>query len=98
MGLAGGSLLDRVLGPVSRKLQVSIIVPTGLLGLPWPFLVPRRAAVTGAIGDPIEVRQQDAPDDAYVDEVLAELCDAMVGVFDAHKAAFGWGDKTLELL
>ena len=57
-----------------------------------------RAAVLGAIGDPIEVRQQAEPEDAYVEEVLAQLCDGMVAVFDAHKEAFGWGDKTLELL
>ena len=95
--LAGGRF-SALLEAISRTCQVSLIVPTGRLGLPWPFLIPRRAEVLGVIGEPVEVEQQDDPEDAYVEKVLGELCAAMVATFDAHKTGFGWADKTLELL
>ena len=66
--------------------------------LPFPFMVPRRAAITGVVGAPVEVVQMSQPTQAAVDAVHQQLCDQMVATFDAHKKSFGWKHCHLELL
>jgi hypothetical protein len=44
---------------------------------------------------PIPVVQCDDPSDEEVDRVHTILLSEMVSLFDAHKEAYGWGDKTL---
>ena len=83
---------------LSRTLKTSFILPYGRFGPGLPA-VPRRAAVLGVIGKPVEVGEACAePSDAEIDALHAKLCEAMVEAFDAQKGAFGWGDRELEIL
>ena len=61
--------------------------------------MPRRAVITTVVGDPVEVGPACAsPSEEVVNAIHAQLCDAMVAVFDVHKEAVGWGGRTLELI
>ena len=85
---------------LSRKFQVSLVIPYGRFGPGLPP-VPRRAAITAAVGKPVEVppcAPGEKPSDADVDKVHAALCEAMVATFDAQKEAFGWAGRELEIL
>ena len=83
---------------ISRCLKISLVLPYGRFGPGLPP-VPRRAVITTVVGDPVEVGPACAsPSEEVVNAIHAQLCDAMVAVFDVHKEAVGWGGRTLELI
>ena len=61
------------------------------IGLPIPYRIP----IVGALGPPIEVKQQDNPSNEYIFEIQGKLLKAMEELFDTHKSSYGWEDKTL---
>lgn len=66
----------------------------GRFGLPIPYRVP----IVGAMGRPIPVPLKAEPTEAEVEAMHQQLLEAMVQLFDEHKAAYGWGDKKLVIL
>ncbi|CAM9909492.1 unnamed protein product [Scytosiphon promiscuus] len=85
--------LPAVLENLSRMLKASLVLFWGRWGLPIPFKVP----LTFAIGDALEVEKNLSPSPEQVDAVHARFCEALAGVFDRWKGAYGWADKQLEL-
>ena len=51
-----------------------------------------------ACGEPIICPQTDAPSDELINEYHAKLMAGYMQVFEKHKAAYGWGDRTLKLV
>lgn len=39
-----------------------------------------------------------SPTDAEVDALHGQFCDALVALFDRHKATYGWESKRLQLV
>ncbi|CAM9441899.1 unnamed protein product [Hapterophycus canaliculatus] len=85
--------LPAVLENLSRMLKASLVLFWGRWGLPIPFKVP----LTFAVGESLEVEKNLSPSPEQVDAVHARFCEALVGVFDRWKGAYGWADKQLEL-
>lgn len=73
---------------------VALIVFWGRFLLPIPYRVP----ILGAMGKPIPVAKVDNPTQEQIDAVHAELLEAMVRLFDEHKASYGWEKKKLVIL
>ena len=59
--------------------------------LPLPYRIP----IVGVMAKPIPVTKCENPSAEDVDRVHAILVEEMVKLFDEHKEAYGWGDKTL---
>ena len=82
----------------SRAVQTSIVLFWGRWGLPVPFRTP----LLYAIGAPLDshLYQGGAGEDneAQVDVLHAQFCDALVKLFDSHKADYGWAHKTLRVV
>lgn len=73
---------------------MALIVFWGRFFLPIPYRVP----IFGAMGKPIAVPKVEHPTAEQVDAVHKELLEAMVRLFDEHKAAYGWEKKKLIIL
>ena len=83
---------------LSRKFQVSLVLPYGRFGPGLPP-VPRRAAITVVVGKPVEVGAAcENPTADEVDALHAKLCAEMTAAFDSQKAAFGWDGRSLEII
>ena len=59
---------------------------------------PYRKPVLVACGEPIMCPQTDAPSAELINEYHAKLMAGYMQVFEQHKAAYGWGDRTLKLV
>lgn len=80
-------LLERA----SRAVQASLFIYWGRFCLP----IPRRANITMLIGRPIVVEKVKDPTDAQIDAVHQRLLGEMAELFDTHKAALGWSQRTI---
>ena len=91
-----------MLEQLSIRLNVSIVPFFGRWG--WPFGAPRRAPLLLAFGEPIAHPQTDfakfdnEQGKQLIDRYHAKLVQGFCQVFDTHKVAYGWGDKSLELV
>ena len=92
----------RMLEQLSIRLNVSIVPFFGRWG--WPFGAPRRAPLLLAFGEPIAHPQTDfakfdnEQGKELIDRYHNKLVQGFRQVFDTHKVAYGWGDKSLELV
>eukprot|EP00878_Enallax_costatus_P018901 GHUV01019924.1.p1 GENE.GHUV01019924.1~~GHUV01019924.1.p1 ORF type:complete len:310 (+),score=63.74 GHUV01019924.1:533-1462(+) len=80
---------------LSRKYRVAIGFPIGR----WLTPVPHQVQFFQVAGAPIPVPRVDPADkEAFskaVDEVHAKVVDAVKGLYDRHKAEYGWEDRPL---
>jgi diacylglycerol O-acyltransferase 2, plant len=84
------------LSAFSRKIRASFGFLYGRWGLP----LPRRVPILMVTGTPIEVphMEKDHPDfDKTVDEVHAQVIQALQDLYDKYKAQYGWADRPLEI-
>ena len=87
--------LPALLESLSRLLKASLVLFWGRWGLPVPFQVP----LLYAVGEAIQVGPPNPnPSTAEVDALHRRFCEALVGLFDKHKADYGWAHKTLRLV
>lgn len=80
-----------IMQSLSRKLRVSIVFFSGRFGLPIPYRTPLMVA----FAPPFEVKKIQCPSDRDIDVVMKRLEDELLGLFNMHKAAFGWSDVKL---
>lgn len=87
-----------ILERLSIYCNVSLVSFFGRFGI--PFGPPRREKVTIAFGDPIVFKGEGVrkPEKEQVDKYHAKLVQGFQDVFDTHKAAYGWGHKTLKIV
>jgi hypothetical protein len=85
------SALYNLLKSVSRSIGFALIIFWGRLSLPVPYRVP----IFGVLGKPIPVEKKTDFTDEEVEELLAQLVDEMIKLFDQHKASYGWAHKKL---
>ena len=86
---------------ISHALHIAIPLYWGRLGLyivPSPVGFPRRVPQQIVFGDPIRFETQASPTKEYVAACHAQFVDALERLFDAHKAEFGYADRSLEVL
>lgn len=57
--------------------------------------MPYRVPILGAMAKPIPVPKKDNPTQEEIDKLHQQLMDAMVKLFDDHKADYGWANKKL---
>jgi Diacylglycerol acyltransferase len=74
------------LEPLSRWLRTSLCVFYGQWGLTIPF----RQRLVYVMGDAIQAASRD--------EMQRAFCKELKRIFDRHKHAYGWGDKTLRII
>lgn len=79
---------------LSRKAQASIFVYWGRFGLP----LPRRVNITMLFGRPIMVDKVAEPTDEQIDALHEQYLNQIHRLFDTHKAALGWGHKTIRFV
>ena len=81
---------------LSHLLRASLIVFYGVFGLPIPF----RQRLTYIVGDPIVPPPvgENGPTEAVVQDLHDQFCQELQRLFERHKEAYGWGQKTLHLL
>ena len=81
---------------LSLKLDVSI---TPFFGRWWWFLgPPKRVAVCVCMGDPVKCPKIENPTQAEIDKYHELLVKGYEQVFEQHKEAYGWSDKTLQFV
>lgn len=85
-----------ILERISTTLQTSITPFFGRWG--WLLGPPRRVPVTVCLGEPVMCPQIDQPTQEQIDHYHKELLQAYKVLFDTHKEAYGWGDKTLRFV
>lgn len=84
-----------VMEKLSRKLQVSVFLFYGRFGLP----IPRRTNICLLLGEPIKpCKVEDNPPQSSVDEMHELLLARITELFDTHKAAVGWGHRTMKFV
>lgn len=83
-----------VMEALSRKAQASMFIYWGRFGLP----LPRRVNITMLFGRPIPVQQVAEPTAAQIDALHEEYLNAIETLFNTHKAALGWGHKTIRFV
>lgn len=76
---------------MSRTLRTAFFIFWGRWGLPIPYRTP----ITGVLGKPIHVSEDADPKEEEVEELLEKLVEAMIDLFDTHKASYGWANKKL---
>jgi len=81
---------------LSNALQTSITPFFGRWG--WLLGPPRRVPVTVCLGEPVHCPQMDNPSQEQIDFYHNKLLNAYRDLFDTHKEAYGWGDKTLRFV
>lgn len=82
-----------ILEKLSIALDVSICPFFGRFG--WPIGPPWRIPVTLAFGDPITCEQIERPTQEQIDAHHAKMIEGFRSVFEKHKDAYGWSNKTL---
>ena len=81
---------------LSLKLDVSI---TPFFGRWYWFLgPPRRVAVCVCMGDPIQCPKIENPTQEEIDKYHELLVKGYEQVFEQHKEAYGWSEKTLQFI
>jgi len=88
-----GAPLDAHIGGIRRPRWVNGAPPAATNVVPFPPPAPDPALSHGARRFP----RRDVSA-AEVDALHAAFCKALVNLFDAHKAAYGWGHKKLVLV
>ena len=84
-----------IMEALSRKAQASIFVYWGRLGLP----LPRRVNITMLFGRPIAVEKvAGEPTAEQIDALHERYLKAIEVLFDTHKAALGWGHKSIRFV
>lgn len=83
-----------VLQWLSRRLAVSLVWVYGRFFLPLPFRVP----IAGIMGEPMDLPVRPNPSQQEIDVVHQEYIRRLRQLFDFHKAAYGWPDKTLVVI
>eukprot|EP00927_Polykrikos_kofoidii_P065023 TRINITY_DN60821_c0_g1_i1.p1 TRINITY_DN60821_c0_g1~~TRINITY_DN60821_c0_g1_i1.p1 ORF type:complete len:393 (-),score=59.51 TRINITY_DN60821_c0_g1_i1:65-1102(-) len=84
-----------ILEGLSRRFRMSIFVFWGRFGLP----LPHRVNITMLFGRLTEAPEPtDKPSDEAVDELHAKLLQSISEMFEEHKGAHGWGDRTLRFV
>eukprot|EP00804_Cyclotella_cryptica_P011873 CCRYP_004381-RA/>CCRYP_004381-RA protein AED:0.20 eAED:0.20 QI:196/1/1/1/1/1/2/1250/374 len=86
----------RVLEWLSLKLDVALTPFFGRAG--WFLGPPRRVAVCVCLGEPIECPKIENPTQEEIDKFHGLLLKGYENVFEQHKKAYGWGDKTLQFV
>lgn len=81
---------------LSIQLQASLTPFYGRWG--WFLGPPRRIPVTLCLGEPIECPLIAEPTKDDVNRYHAEMVAGFQQVFQEHKHAYGWGDKTLKVV
>jgi 1-acyl-sn-glycerol-3-phosphate acyltransferase len=64
----------------------------------WFLGPPVRASVTVCLGEPVHCPKIDDPTQQQIDEYHAKLLAAYRDLFETHKEAYGWGNKTLKFV
>jgi Diacylglycerol acyltransferase len=85
-----------IMEKLSNDLQTSLTPFLGRWG--WLLGPPRRIPITVCLGDPVQCPKMENPTQQQIDEYHAKLLDGFQTVFDQHKEAYGWKDKTLEFV
>lgn len=86
----------KCLGPLSRRLRTSFGYMTGWMGLPVPRPLPIYM-INGHIIPVPRMSRDDPAFDKTVDELLAKVIDEVQGMYDRHKAEYGWSDRPLSI-
>jgi hypothetical protein len=82
------------LEPLSRRLRTSIGLITGRWGMPLPYKVPLHMVVGDLV--PVRCLPRSHPGfEAAVDEAHAAYVAALRGLYERHRAAYGWADRPL---
>ena len=81
---------------LSNHLQASLTPFYGRWG--WFLGPPRRIPVTLCLGEPIECPHIAEPTNDEVNQYHAKMVAGFQNVFDQHKEAYGWGEKTLKIV
>lgn len=85
-----------ILERISNALEMSLTPFWGRWG--WILGPPRRTPVTVCLGKPVLCPQVDHPTQAQIDEHHSKLLNAYKELFETHKHAYGWPDKTLRFV
>mmetsp|Transcript_15133 Transcript_15133/g.27416 ORF Transcript_15133/g.27416 Transcript_15133/m.27416 type:complete len:384 (-) Transcript_15133:257-1408(-) len=85
-----------VLEKLSNMFEASLTPFFGRFG--WFLGPPRRIPVTVCFGDPIMCPKIDDPTQDQIDEYHGKMLAAYQKLFDTHKEAYGWKDKTLKFV
>lgn len=85
-------LLDLRLS-IAKKFGVAIPFLSGQYGL-----MPYRVPITMVFGAPVKVPHITKPTAEELDAAHRVYCDALMGLFEKHKAAMGYPDAKLEVL
>ena len=83
--------------PVARRLMAAF---QSVFGISLPLVlnvVPRACRCTTVVGARIPVRQEDCPSEETVDEYLALYCEALMALFQQHKATLAPGAEGLRI-
>ena len=81
---------------LSLKLDVSL---TPFFGRWYWFLgPPKRVAVCVCMGEPIKCPKIENPTQEQIDKYHSLMIEGYKQVFEQHKNAYGWGDKTLQFV
>ncbi|CAB9514222.1 Diacylglycerol O-acyltransferase 2-like protein 6 [Seminavis robusta] len=85
-----------ILEHLSNSLNTSLTPFFGRWG--WLLGPPRRVPVTVCLGNPVHCPKTESPTQEQINEYHAKLLEGYQQVFDQHKTAYGWKDKTLEFV
>jgi 2-acylglycerol O-acyltransferase 2 len=81
---------------LSVKMDVAL---TPFFGRGYWFLgPPHRVAVCVCCGEPIQCPKIEEPTQQEIDKYHGLLMKGYQQVFNQHKEAYGWGDKTLQFV
>lgn len=85
-----------LLEQLSSMIRASIVVFYGIWGLPIPY----RQKLLYVIGNPIYPPSTSAISNSNlaVDVMHEQFCTELHRIFDRHKEAYGWGNKSLHVL
>lgn len=84
------------LANISRKMRTAIGIQTGRFGTP----LPRSEPIYMVTGHAVVVHQKNPKEDplgfdAEVDRAHAAVVEELKGLYDRHKASYGWQDRPL---
>ena len=85
-----------ILERLSNALQTSLTPFWGRWG--WLLGPPRRVPITVCLGNPVQCPQVDNPTQEQIDKYHSQLLRHYEEVFDQHKGAYGWKNKTLKFV
>lgn len=99
--------LPAVVEKISLMVRVSLVLFFGQWGLPIPFRQRLRYVMGKPIYPPI-LQHSETESGILLDpegvlneqteEMVSKYCEEMVRIFDRHKEAYGWAQKTLKML